>query len=155
MIGHLRIIESGAHLDQRSATPKSFVSGHRTHNHFGDSVKNPALPIVIVLLHFGAVLGVLFEGALFYAPQVGITNILVVLHQFSNNLLSRLVEVLRKLSDAHNLLASEIDRFDQYCILYILNLLFNVVGMLKNTAFRFFEGLNTVLALPYKFWDRE
>jgi hypothetical protein len=141
------------HLNEGLSAPEGLVGGHSTNDHLGDSVENPTLPIVVVISHLFAVLSVLLESTLFNASQVSITNVLVVLHQLGNDLLAVGVEVLRELGNPHDFLVREVNRLHEHGVLNVLYLLLNVLGVLQDTALRFLEGLNAVLALADELRD--
>ena len=139
VVRHFRIVVLGSHTNQRLAAPESFVSCHGSDCHFCDCVENPSLPVVIVLAHFFAVLGVFLERALFDALQVDVADVLIVFDKLCDRLLTVLVEVLGELVDGHDLLVCEVDGANDLSHLDVLDLLLDVVGMLKNASFRFFK----------------
>ena len=121
---------------------KCLVRGKGANDHLIDTVEDSALPILVVKLHFGVPLSRRLERLLFDCLQVVVTDVLVVFDQGIDFLYAVILEVVAELRDVHYLMIVKVDRADDAGVLDGLYLLFDVAGLLEDSAFCVFELLN-------------
>lgn len=87
------------------------------------------------------------ERLLFDCLQVVVANILIVFDEGIDFLDTESLEVVTELRNIHDLLIVEINRADDAGVLNCLDLLFDIAGLLEDSAFSVFELLDLFVTL--------
>jgi len=87
------------------------------------------------------------ERLLFDCLQVVVANILIVFDEGIDFLDTESLEVVTELCNVHDLLIVEINRADDAGVLNCLDLLFDIAGLLEDSAFSVFELLDLFVTL--------
>lgn len=87
------------------------------------------------------------ERLLFDCLQVVVANILIVFDEGIDFLDTESLEVVTELCNVHDLLIVEINRADDAGVLNCLDLLFDIAGLLEDSAFSVFELLDFFVTL--------
>lgn len=87
------------------------------------------------------------ERLLFDCLQVVVANILIVFDEGIDFLDTESLEVVTELRNVHDLLIVEINRADDAGVLNCLDLLFDIAGLLEDSAFSVFELLDLFVTL--------
>jgi hypothetical protein len=153
MESDLWMVVRTSHLDEAwslSSHPDGLVGGKSSDNHLRDSVEDSSLPVLVVWAHLFAcfvITGAGLDSAFFNTLEVLVTNVLVVLHEFGEDLDSIGFKEIGELRNVHWGFSVEVDLPDNLGVFDVYNLLLNVGSMLKNDVLGLSESIDGNLAL--------
>lgn len=144
------MIVERVHSDQRwllNSLPEGLVGSQGSNDHLSDSVEDSSFPILIVWPHLFVLLVSLLDSAVLNTLQVHVTDVVIILDQIGDNLLSMHIEVLRERRYMHRVFSVELDLSDNNGIFDVHDLLLNVLGVLDDSTLNFLELVNGLLAV--------
>lgn len=144
------MIVERVHSDQRwllNSLPEGLVGSQGSNDHLSDSVEDSSFPILIVWPHLFVLLVSLLDSAVLNTLQVHVTDVVIILDQIGDNLLSMHIEVLGERSYMHRVFPVELDLSDNDGIFDVHDLLLNVLGVLDDSTLNFLELVNGLLAV--------